>query len=72
MDDMNPNVLWSLNPLQPVRLLRSLGDRCREVLVLCTATEAALDMGAVRQAPCLSHHDHRPHVTSCDHILNVF
>lgn len=55
MDEMNPNVLWFCDPLQPVRLLRSLGDRCREVLVLRTATEAALDMGAVRQAPCLSH-----------------
>ncbi|CAL1145976.1 unnamed protein product [Cladocopium goreaui] len=31
-------------------LLRSLGDRCREVSVLRTATEAALALGAVRQA----------------------
>jgi hypothetical protein len=34
----------------PPRLLRSLGDRCREVSVLRTATEAALALGAVRQA----------------------
>lgn len=32
------------------RLARSLGDRCREVQVLRTATEAALALGAVRQA----------------------
>ena len=42
--------VWMLCACVPPRLLRSLGDRCREVSVLHTATEAALALGAVRQA----------------------
>ena len=39
---------------EALRLLRLLGDRGREVQVLCTATEAAMAMGATRQALAFS------------------
>ena len=39
---------------EALRLLRLLGDRQREVQVLCSATGAAMAMGAVRQALAFS------------------
>lgn len=45
----NPDDVWN-RAAESLRLLRLLGDRHREVMVLCTATDAAISMGKARQA----------------------
>ena len=58
----------------PPRLLRSLGDRCREVSVLRTATEAALALGAVRQATGENPWKTTPEICVQDHqcVYNLY